>query len=71
MKTEACKNKEVVIKAMRTVAKKSSISSKEIKTRITKKSMILKKSETNNKFHGDDSQSEATQSVMLKSKLFP
>ena len=57
MKTEACKNKEVVIKVTRTVAKKSSISSKEIKTRITKKStMILKKSETNNKFHGDDSQ---------------
>ena len=69
MKTEACKNKEVVIKATRTVAKKSSISSKEIKTRITKKSMILKKSETNNKFHGDDSQSEATQSVMLKKQI--
>ena len=31
--------------------------------------MILKKSETNNNFHGDDSQSEVTQSVMLKKQI--
>jgi hypothetical protein len=43
MKTEACKNKEVVIKAKRTVAKKSSKSSKKIASRMTKKSVILKK----------------------------
>ena len=38
-------------------------------TRITKKSMILKKSETKNKIHRDDFQSEVTQSVMLKKQI--
>ena len=45
-KTKACMNKDGVNKAKRTVAKKSSKSSKKIASRVTKKSMISKKSET-------------------------
>ena len=52
-------NKDGVNKAKRSVAKKSSKSSKKIASRMTKKSMILNKSETKSKFHGDDSQSKS------------
>ena len=45
-KTKTCMNKDGVNKATKTVAKKSSKSSKKIASRMIKKSMILKKSET-------------------------
>ena len=45
-KTKTCMNKDGVNKATKIVAKKSSKSSKKIASRMIKKSMILKKSET-------------------------
>ena len=66
-KTKTCKKKEVGIKAKQIVAKKSSNSSKEFASSLTKKSRI----ETKSKPLDYDFQSEVTQFVLSEKQIIP